>query len=54
MAKVYEDLLIKGIKNFNQVPKSLQKQVKELLDADGYIINPDGTVTKKEVAEEVE
>lgn len=46
MAKVYADLCEKGLKNFNQVPKSLQKQVKALIEADGYIINPDGTVTK--------
>ena len=48
MVKVYADLCEKGVKNFNQVPKSLQKQVRAQIEEDGYIINPDGTVTKKE------
>lgn len=32
--------------NFNQVPKKLQAQVKSIIEADGYVINEDGTVSK--------
>lgn len=46
MAKVYADLCEKGVKNFNAVPKSLQAQVKVIIEADGFVINPDGTVTR--------
>lgn len=34
--------------NFNQVPAKLKDQVRAIIEADGYIINEDGTVTKDE------
>lgn len=33
-------------KNFFDVPKRLQPQVRKLIEEDGYVINEDGTVTK--------
>ena len=33
--------------NFNQVPKTLQAQVMEILTADGYEVLDDGTVVKR-------
>lgn len=32
--------------NFNQVPAKLQDQVRAILEEDGYIIMPDGSVVK--------
>lgn len=46
MAKVYASLCEKGAKNFFAVPETLQPQVRAIIEADGYVINPDGTVTK--------
>lgn len=37
--------------NFNQVPDKLKDQVRAIIIKDGYVINPDGTVTKKETEE---
>ena len=51
MAKVYASLCEKGARNFFTVPTNLQPQVRAIIEEDGYIINPDGTVTKV-VAEE--
>lgn len=48
MARVYANLCEKGVRNFNTVPSNLQDQVREIIEADGYVINKDGTVTKKE------
>lgn len=48
MAKVYCSLCIKGLRNFFDIDKKLQPDVKKLLKADGYIVNKDGTVSKKE------
>ena len=47
MPRIYADLCEKGIRNFNTVPANLQPQVRVIIEADGYIINPDGTVTKR-------
>ena len=52
MARIYADLCEKGIRNFNTVPANLQPQVRMYIEADGYTINPDGTVTKNIFAEE--
>lgn len=54
MARVYANLCEKGEKNFNKVPKSLQDQVRAIIEEDGYIINPDGTVTRALTSEEEE
>lgn len=48
MARIYANSCEKGLKNFNDVPKKLKDQVRELIEDDGYIINEDGTVTKEE------
>lgn len=47
MARVYANLCEKGVRNFNTVPENLRPAVRLLIEADGYVINPDGTVTKK-------
>lgn len=46
MAKVYANLCEKGRKNFNEVPDFIQAEVRAIIEADGYVINPDGTVTR--------
>ena len=48
MAKIYARLCEKGEKNFYDVPTKLQSQVRAIIESDGYIINPDGTVTPVE------
>lgn len=48
MARIYANSCEKGLKNFNDVPKKLQNEVKQLIELDGYVINPDGTVVKGE------
>ena len=52
MAKIYANLCEKGVRNFFAVPASLQSEVREIITADGYIINEDGTVVKKPINEE--
>lgn len=52
MAQIYANLCEKGVRNFNTVPANLQPQVRIIIEADGYVINPDGTVTKREINEE--
>jgi len=44
MARIYANSCEKGLKNFNQVPKKLQIQVREIIESDGYVILDDGTV----------
>lgn len=34
--------------NFNQVPVKLRDKVRAIIEADGYVINEDGSVTKAE------
>lgn len=46
MVKVYARSCEADGKNFNTVPKSLQAKVKAQIEADGYVVNEDGTVTK--------
>lgn len=52
MARVYANLCEKGVRNFNSVPANLQDQVRQIIEADGYQINDDGTVVKIPVNEE--
>lgn len=54
MARVYANLCEKGVRNFNTVPANLQDDVRAIIEADGYIINPDGTVTKDTFNQEIE
>lgn len=49
MAKIYASLCEKGLKNFNQVPKNLQDQVRSIIEADGYMIKPDGSVVRRPI-----
>lgn len=51
MAKVYSRLCEKGEKNFYDVPKKLQNDVKAIIEEDGYTILEDGSVVKVEDAE---
>lgn len=46
IAKNYAKLCEKGVKNFYEVPESKQPEVREIIEADGYIILDDGTVVK--------
>lgn len=48
MARIYANSCEKGLKNFFDVPKKLQDDVRAIIEADGYIINEDGTVEKAE------
>lgn len=46
MARIYATSCEKDGKNFFTVPKRLQDQVASIIEADGYIIESDGTVVK--------
>lgn len=47
MAKIYAKSCELDGKNFNTVPKRIKEQVRAIIEADGYIINLDGTVIKE-------
>ena len=48
MARVYASACKRAFnpKNFNTVPERLQNEVRSIIEADGYIINEDGTLAK--------
>lgn len=46
MAKVYARSCESDGRNFNTVPAKLQPQVRAIIEADGYVIEEDGTVVK--------
>lgn len=48
MARIYANRIEDGARNFYDTPAKLQDKVREIIEADGYIINEDGTVTKAE------
>ena len=48
MARIYATSCERDGKNFYTVPTRLQAQVRDIIEADGYVINEDGTVTKAE------
>ena len=48
MARIYATSCERDGKNFFDVPEKLQAEVREIIEADGYIINEDGTVTPAE------
>jgi hypothetical protein len=48
MAKIFATSCEKDGKNFNTVPNRIKDQVRAIIEADGYTINPDGTVTKED------
>lgn len=50
MAKIYARSCELDGKNFNAVPKRLQAQVKDIIEADGYVILDNGTVELAELA----
>lgn len=45
MARIYANKCEEG-KNFYTVPKKIQEEVRALIEADGYTIHEDGTVTR--------
>lgn len=47
IAKNYAKLCEKGRRNFFDVPQDMQDEVRAIIEADGYVINEDGTVTKE-------
>ena len=49
MARIYATSCEKDGKNFFTVPARLQNQVRAIIEADGYVINEDGTVVKAPV-----
>lgn len=49
MARIYATSVERDGKNFFDVPARLRPQVRKMIEADGYIINDDGTVTKGDV-----
>lgn len=49
MAKIYVSLCEKGARNFNTVPAKLQAEVRAQIEADGFMINEDGTVERKPI-----
>jgi hypothetical protein len=44
MARIYATSCERDGKNFFDVPMRLRLQVRKIIEADGYIINEDGTV----------
>ena len=47
MVKFYEERVINGLKKWTDVPELWNANVIERLQKDGYVLNEDGTVTKK-------
>lgn len=47
-ARIYATACEERGKNFKTVPKSIQDATRAIIEADGYVINRDGTVTKAE------
>lgn len=54
MVAKYVRKLEEGTMNFNDVPKLWSAKVRKQIEADGYVINDDGTVTKPEEDEQEE
>ena len=53
VARLWADRLESGkIDNFNRVPSKLRNEVRDMLDADGYMILDDGTVVEKPINDE--
>ena len=48
MVKFYFQNVVAGKRKVTQVPKSLLQGVLDMLEANGYVINDDGTVSKKQ------
>lgn len=51
-AKLYSRLCEKNVKNFNDVPDNLKIDVSKLIELDGYVIDDDGTIRRKELNNE--
>lgn len=49
MSRIYATACEKDGKNFFTVPKKLQDDVRAIIEADGYIIEEDGTVSPRPV-----
>lgn len=56
MARVYASACEREYnpKNFNTIPERLQDEVRSIIEADGYIINEDGTLVKPDSATNTE
>lgn len=52
LAKNEAKLVIKGKKNFFEVPGKYQADARKYIESEGYVINNDGTVTKLEPNDE--
>ena len=48
MVKFYFQNVVAGKRKVTQEPKSLLQGVLDMLEANGYVINDDGTVSKKQ------
>lgn len=48
MVNFYKKMVIRGNKKWTEVPALWNEKVKEALEADGYTLNADGTVSKAE------
>lgn len=48
MVNFYKLRVIEGKKKWTEVPRLWNSKVQDILIADGYILNEDGTVSKKE------
>ena len=50
MARIYASACERdeNPKNFNTVPVKIKEEVRAIIEADGYAINDDGSVVKKE------
>lgn len=46
ISRIYASSCEKDGKNFFDVPKRLRPEVRQIIEADGYVINEHGTVTK--------
>ena len=56
MARVYASACEREYnpKNFNTIPERLQDEVRSIIEADGYIVNEDGTLAKPDSATNTE
>lgn len=44
MSRIYANLIERGLKTLDDVPKKLKKEVEQILKNDGYITNENETV----------
>ena len=49
LANIYASYCENNIKNFNDVPETMQELVSEIITADGFMINEDGTISLRPI-----